>query len=308
MTVSEGVIDNRESGSSELTLSADLSASGETVSVGDDVTVAGYLKPSEAAELASGSLKMSYDNQMFALKGVTLSESLSSINTSDNVRLTSDDSEIVASFTTGDTALSVGEDGLAMFTAVFTALKASDTPAVFAVTDAAGSKDTTELVVDSEYPTTQVTVKYPEVTCESFGGDYYIVKYGADEQPEEGQSYFLNGEEMTCVPAYSSLEGLDGKYVYVLLTSSEPDNLIPAEAATEAAKTVESASGDANMNGKTNIVDAQVAYYMLSGEVTSETDGIDWLNSDVNGDSTITALDCQAIQYFVHYGEFGQFR
>ena len=314
-TVSEGVIDNRESGSSELTLSADLSTTPESVRVGEDVAVTGYLKPSEAAELSSASLRMRFDDDIFDLKELVPSKTLESLKVENNIISYPDGDEVTVSFNDEDSPLSVGTDGVEMFTAVFTAKKASETPAVFEITDAAGAlfvdepviHEVKELTVAEPYPSVQVTVKYPEATCEPFGGDYFIVKYGADEMPAAGTTYFLNGQAMTYVPAYSTQEGFEGKYVFVLLTTSEPDNLIPAMAEAEAVQTIENASGDANMNNKTNIVDAQIVYYMLSGKVTSATEKIDWLNSDVDGDSVITALDYHAIQYYVHFRKFGQF-
>ena len=74
--------------------------------------------------------------------------------------------------------------------------------------------------------------------------------------------------------------------------------------------------GDANGNGRVNIVDAQVIYDMGCGRY-----GVDYANlalpatwtratllwaANVNGDDAIDAADAFATQYFVHYGTWGE--
>jgi hypothetical protein len=308
-TVSEGVIDNRPaSGSTEATLAAGLFAFEESVQVGDTVSVTSSLNPSDEVSLDSASLSMSYDTDAFDVQELALSDLLK--NRSD-VQLKDNEGTITVSFVnTSDNPVVIGADGAELFTATFVAKEVSEA-ADFAVTGLEGAltDNTSDLAVDSDYPSVAVavTAKAIEATVQSFGSDYKILMYGAEQAPAEGKAFFLNGQQMTYVPAYSAIEGFEGKQVYVLLTTEIPENLLPVEQEAASALNIDPASGDANMNGKTNIVDAQVAYYMLAGKVDSTTESLDWLNTDVNGDGQITALDYQAIQYYVHYGKFGQF-
>ena len=72
--------------------------------------------------------------------------------------------------------------------------------------------------------------------------------------------------------------------------------------------------GDANGNGKVNIVDAQVVYDLSKGtygaDYASYTLPQGWdmnvlrQTANVNGDDAIDAADAFAIQYFTHYGSF----
>ena len=71
---------------------------------------------------------------------------------------------------------------------------------------------------------------------------------------------------------------------------------------------VVAADGDVNMNGKVNIVDAQLAYdiaravYTDFSAVTMEG----FLKADVNGDASVDAVDAFAIQHFALVGTFSE--
>ena len=70
--------------------------------------------------------------------------------------------------------------------------------------------------------------------------------------------------------------------------------------------------GDANGNGRVNIVDAQVVYDMATGAYGADYAALalpaGWTRAtllwaaNVNGDDAIDAVDAFAIQRFVHYG------
>lgn len=69
------------------------------------------------------------------------------------------------------------------------------------------------------------------------------------------------------------------------------------------AETSEAPAGDANGNGRMNIVDAQVAYERACGfAVFDPRDGLQWLTADVNADGALDSSDALAIQYAIHFG------
>ena len=73
--------------------------------------------------------------------------------------------------------------------------------------------------------------------------------------------------------------------------------------------------GDANGNGRVNIVDAQVIYDLSKGVYGADyasfklpsgwgMSALRWV-ANVNGDDAIDATDAFAVQYFTHYGSYG---
>lgn len=71
---------------------------------------------------------------------------------------------------------------------------------------------------------------------------------------------------------------------------------------------VVSADGDVNMNGKVNIVDAQLAYDIANSVYTdfSAVSMEGYLKADVNNDSSVDAADAFAIQRFALLGTFNE--
>lgn len=281
--------------------SANIATDKTTYNVGDTVKLTAALTPAQAASLASGSMKISYDKDALDFSGA--------VSANDIIRATAENGTAVASFTTeADKALSVSKDTpVELATFSFTAKKAGT--ADFEVTEAIADESVDgalkSAVVNKPESKTTVTIEAVKATCDSYGSDYKLVKYVSDSLPQEGKAYAIGGSVLSYVPAYSTGDNA-GKYVFVGLVTEKPADLTVSEVDGDY-DTIQ-ATGDANGDKATNITDAQTVIYMIASKITSASGGAyDWLNSDVNGDGVINALDAQAIQYFVHYGEFGQF-
>ncbi len=152
--------------------------------------------------------------------------------------------------------------------------------------------------------TNSITVAAPpvfKVSAEPFANDYYKVTY--TESVLEGAIITMNGEDM-----FRDSETQE----FVALVTKER-----AEALTDASFTVIEASedhaiqefaydGDLNLNGKVNIVDAQIAYDLACGVYTdfAQVSMQQWIAGDVNNDGALDAADAFAIQYKVHHGAF----
>lgn len=292
------------SGSSEPTessYSANITTDKTTYNVGDTVKLTAALTPAQAASLASGSMKISYDKDALDFSGA--------VSANDIIRATAENGTAVASFTTeADKALSVSKDtSVELATFSFTAKKAgtADFEVTEAIADEAVDGALKSAVVNKPESKTTVTIEAVKATCDSYGSDYKLVKYVSDSLPQEGKAYAIGGSVLSYVPAYSTGDNA-GKYVFVGLVTETPADLTVSE--VDGNYDTIQATGDANGDKATNITDAQTVIYMIASKITSASEGAyDWLNSDVNGDGVINALDAQAIQYFVHYGEFGQF-
>ena len=125
----------------------------------------------------------------------------------------------------------------------------------------------------------------------------------------------------TCTKAGDATVSLAGVKAGAALDPSEPEELTVADLKLSVG--LNALAGDVNNSGKVNIVDAQVTYDMVKGNYadgseartnllkcwTPETTGATYdliVNvANVNGDE-LTASDAFAIQYFVHYGKFGE--
>ena len=64
--------------------------------------------------------------------------------------------------------------------------------------------------------------------------------------------------------------------------------------------------GDLNLNGKVNIVGAQIAYDLACCAYTdfAQVSMQQWIAGNMNNDNTLDAADAFAIQYKVHHGAF----
>ncbi len=285
----------------ESSYSANITTDKTTYNVGDTVKLTAALTPAQAASLASGSMKISYDKDALDL--------LRADPANDIIRVSAENGTAVASFTTdADKALSVSKDTpVELATFSFTAKKAgtADFEVTEAIADEAVDGALKSAVVNKPESKTTVTIEAVKATCDSYGSDYKLVKYVSDSLPQEGKAYAIGGSVLSYVPAYSTGDNA-GKYVFVGLVTETPADLTVSE--VDGNYDTIQATGDANGDKATNITDAQTVIYMIASKITSASEGAyDWLNSDVNGDGVINALDAQAIQYFVHYGEFGQF-
>lgn len=281
---------------------------------GDTFTITVSLLPDKVLHLASGQLELSYDPDIFSLIGTNLSEAMSGLGEG-CAAVTAENGRCTVHFNAPEgKSVKALSTGLELARLTFSADKVTESPVAFAVTNVTGREpgSDTDLEKLTPYPSLSMSVNPPMAVCEQYGSDYKIVKYDAKRMPESGKSYFIGDKEMIYVPAYSH----DGRFAFVFLSTNTPENLIPetknitrlkeggSESETEVLK-LERASGDINMNGITNIADAQIVVYMITNTVTSANETVDWLNSDVNGDGTINALDYQAIQHYVHYNSFG---
>ena len=119
----------------------------------------------------------------------------------------------------------------------------------------------------------------------------------------EGTIIAMNGEDM-----FRDSETQE----FVALVTKEQ-----ADALTDASFTVVEASedhviqefvcdGDLNLNGKVNIVDAQISYDLACGVYAdfSQVSMQQWIAGNMNNDNTLDAADSFAIQYKVHHGAF----
>lgn len=280
---------------------ASVTADKSEYTFGDTITVKAALTPAQSADLASGSVKLSYDKEAVEFTGAEVSQAISASG-----RATAEDGVAAVSFTTADNAsISVEKNkALELATFKFTAKTAGE--ADFAITEAVAGEAVDGAVKNAEttFSKTPVTVTVENVkaVCSDYGSDYKIIKYVSDTLPSEGKVFSIGGTALSYyVPAYSA----EGKYVFTALVTEAPADLTVTEA--EGSYTTIRATGDSNCDEKTNINDAQVVIYMVANKIKSSSEGYDWMNSDVNGDGVINALDAQAIQYYVHYGEFGQF-
>lgn len=285
--------------STTQTVTAALSADKTAYDVGDTVTVTAALTPSEAAKLSSGSLKFSYDTDKLTFTGAAASTAIA------GAKATADNGVCTASFTTASgSEINATTEGLVLATFTFEAKKAGT--ASFAVSEVVAGGENAATMTTANGDGLSVTVNaLPDVTTSDFGSDYKLVKYVADALPASGSAYFLGDTALTYVPAYATGDAA-GKYVFVALVTAEPTEKSVTEK-TGTYDTIDPASGDANTDTATNILDAQVVIYMVAQNIKAADTGYDWLNSDVNGDCVIDALDAQAIQYYVHYGQFGTF-
>ena len=125
----------------------------------------------------------------------------------------------------------------------------------------------------------------------------------------------------TCTKAGDATVSLAGVKAGAALDPSEPEELTVADLKLSVG--LNALAGDVNNSGKVNIVDAQVTYDMVKGNYAdgseARTNLLKCWNPDttgatydlivnvanVNGDE-LTASDAFAIQYFVHYGKFGE--
>ena len=286
----------------ESSYAANITTDKTTYNVGDTVKLTAALTPAQAASLACGSMKISYDKDALDL--------LRADPANDIIEATAEDGTAVASFKTdADKALSVSKDTpVELATFSFTAKKAgaADFEVTEAIADEAVDGALKSAVVNKPESKTTVTIEAVKAACDSYGSDYKLIKYVSDSLPQEGKAYAIGGSVLSYVPAYSTGDNA-GKYVFVGLVTETPADLTVSE--VDGNYDTVQATGDANGDKATNITDAQTVIYMIASKITSASEGAyDWLNSDVNGDGVINSLDAQAIQYFVHYGEFGQFK
>ena len=290
------------SGSTSLTVTAGLTPDKTSYSVGDTVTVTVALIPSDAATLSSGSVKFTYDTANLTFTSATANTAL---GTGAHATLFNDTAgTCVASFTSDGTAQSVSTTGLTLATFTFKALEQTAGTALTVTETVAAGENAAALATANGNGASFVIGAANTWRIASFGGDVNLVKYTVNEMPSSGAYPVYNGEAMTYVPAYAN--GASNVYVFVAVTTDAA--VVSANCATNGTvlTTLTTATGDANKDSSTNIIDAQVVIY-LAGKTLTGLTAYDWLNSDVNGDGVIDALDAQAIQYYVHYGVFGKF-
>lgn len=230
----------------------------------------------------------------------------------------------------------IGEDGsTALYSFYNNTASAAEGLTVAEVTMESAAEGTSELRIDSGVAaasgdTTDYIIKLPEealsVTVDSgdrasvveYTSDVSLVKFTFGTPPAEGTTALYNGK-----PMYKGPAAEDGTVTYLYpvegkVSADEAKAAITAgEGSSPAvslpgAETETEKAGDLNANDVVNIVDAQVAYEMATGTykgvadtmTDTSVDHLHWLMADVNKDSSVTALDARAIQYFVHRGTF----
>ncbi len=286
---------------------ASISTDKGNYGTGDTVTVTAALTPDAAESLASGSLTFSYDNSKLEFVSAIPNTAFGT----DGQATGDANGSCTASFKTSSSGSEIAvtkDSALQLATFIFTA-KAAGT-AEFEVTSAAGSAKDAVSGSSVTLPESKTTINIAEtrISHALYANGYRLVKYTTDKIPTAGNAYFIGDTALAYVPAYAN--GESGKYVFVMLYENAKIDDIPNLTVEEKAGsyvTINPATGDANQDMATNIVDAQVAAYIATNVFSNKTEGIDWLNTDVNGDGRVNALDAQAIQYYVHYGKFGTF-
>lgn len=299
-----GSSDTPDQNSCTASLSLDKT---EAYNVGDTVKVTAALTPSQAASLSAGSVKFTYDTELLEFKSAVVSDGLTQEGEGIGSRATAENGVAVASFTTAtDSAINVSA-GSPLNLAVFSFTAKKTGTASLTVTEAVAADADAESITVSKPEPLSVAIENSKAICQDYGSDYKLVKYTADKLPDEGKAYMVGNTTLTYVPAYATGDNT-GKHVFVGLavSGSEPTDLTVTES-EGSYNTILAASGDANMDNDTNIIDAQVVIYMVGQKITSQSGDYNWLNSDANGDGLLNTLDAQAIQYYVHYGIFGQF-
>ena len=287
------------------TYAASVSCDHERYAVGETVTVTAALTPNAADSLASGELKFSYDTDMLTF----LSASPNAALLGNDSKATCDENKSVctASFKTasGKEIAAEKDNPITLATFTFSAKKAGK--ASFAVTKAVASakENVSGRVTTVPASATSIDILQSRISTSRFAADYMLLKYISNAKPADGDAYFVGDTVLTYVPAYAEK---NDEYVFVALYQ-EGDVPTSPEAKEKAGTyaVIEPATGNANSDGKTNIADAQAVMYMTRSTFNSKTAGLDWLNSDVNGDGVLDSLDAQAIQYYAHYKKFGQF-
>ena len=132
------------------------------------------------------------------------------------------------------------------------------------------------------------------------GAGYYRVTYTPESAIEKGCVTF-NGKPM----AYDKSAN-----VWTIVVESAPtQSTINAFAVDESATAFalplfgEERYGDVNNNGKTNIVDAQIAYDLACGYYSFGSEpAYSYLLADVNADNYVDSADALAIQHAIFYG------
>ena len=230
----------------------------------------------------------------------------------------------------------ISEDGsTALFSFFNNTASAAEGLTVAEVTMESVAEGISELTMDSGTAAatgdmTDYTIKLPEealsvtvdsgdkISVESYTPLVSLVKYTPGTPAADGTTPFYNGKAMYKEPAAE-----DGTvtYVYPVEGSVTPEDAkaaitngegSPAEISLPGSETVTEKAGDINGNNVVNIVDAQAAYDMATGQLKTITetmtdtsaDHLHWLMADVNKDNRVTADDARGIQYFVHRGTF----
>lgn len=126
------------------------------------------------------------------------------------------------------------------------------------------------------------------------GQAFYVLDKG--EASDAGTGAGANSGATTAPTSYVML--LTQQEISALTSESFSLQEISDEAGAATALLV----GDANNNGRVNIVDAQVAYDMARGHYSdfSRVAQAGWLAANINADTTLDATDAFAIQYLIH--------
>jgi hypothetical protein len=124
-------------------------------------------------------------------------------------------------------------------------------------------------------------------------------------------SYKISADEATKKWTYSGNDmhniviGGQNYAIYIIPTIANADSAATPVITTTAYPTL---TGDVNGNGKTNIVDAQIALDLANGGYDDDAVTLltvaNRLAADVNGDGLVTSADARAIQYYSHYNTF----
>lgn len=192
--------------------------------------------------------------------------------------------------------------GIVVATATFEALAEGE--ATVSVSDAVfGTSGNTMDIEDIALPTaTNITIAYAgdfkvsEAPFVEASGIKMITFVG---DVAEGKVVTMKGAPMFKL----------GNSFVALATTEEAAALTRGDFAVTAGDAqVVAADGDVNMNGKVNIVDAQLAYDIARAVYTdfSAVSMEGFLKADVNGDASVDAVDAFAIQHFALVGTFSE--
>lgn len=276
-----------------LVASADAVKPGETVTVDIVASAPLALSCAQFKIAASENLKLTSITQGAGLNLTAASEGAANGSFEATI-----DNGVVTFY--GNTA--VPTEGIVVATATFEALAEGD--ATISVSDAVfGASGNTMDIEDIVIPdSAKISVAYAgdfkvsEAPFVEASGIKMITFVG---DVAEGQVATMKGAPMFKL----------GESFVALATADEAAALTRGDFAVTAGDAqVVAADGDVNMNGKVNIVDAQLAYdiaravYTDFSAVTMEG----FLKADVNGDASVDAVDAFAIQHFALVGTFSE--
>ena len=276
-----------------------LAASAETVKPGETVTV--DIVASAPLTLSCAQFKIAASENL-KLTSITQGAGLNLTAATEGAANGSFEATINNGVVTfyGNTAVPTA--GIVVATATFEALTEGD--ATVSVSDAVfGASGNTMDIED-------IVIPDPAKISVAYAGDFTVSEASFVEASGIKMVTFVGDVAEGKVVTMKGAPMLKlGESFVALATADEAAALTRADfAVVEGDARVVAADGDVNMNGKVNIVDAQLAYDIARAVYTdfSAVSMEGFLKADVNGDASVDAVDAFAIQHFALVGTFSE--